>query len=199
MPVHGTMFRPVSRASLIRNGTSRPSIIAVGSTTVRTPCDWTARAISRASAYSASSSCRCGHWKTVDSSRPRKCSWISVRPSSSASTGPVTVCTCGMERLLGRGAAMFAELLLLGRGGVAQALVRRDDVGDAQAELLVDHDDLALRDDLAVDEQVDRLAGEPVQGDDRARRERQRLADRHGGAADLDGQLDGDVDDAAEV
>ena len=55
---------------------------------------------------------------------------------------------------------------------------RRDDLGDPQAELLVDHHDLAARDRPAVDQQVDGLAGQAVERDDRARAERQRLADR---------------------
>ena len=82
---------------------------------------------------------------------------------------------------------------------LGQPLRRRHDVGDPQTELLVDHDDLALGDDLAVDQQVDGLARQPVQRHDRPGRQRQRLADRHGRAADLDGQLDGNVDHATEV
>ena len=75
----------------------------------------------------------------------------------------------------------------------------RDDLGDPQAELLVDDHDLAARDRLAVDQQVDGLAGQPVQRDDRAGAERERLADRHPRAADLHGQLDGDVAQAVEL
>src|SRR5829696_478723 len=160
----------------------------------------TASADSTASRYSASSSWRCGHWYVAASSRPRKCSWISVVPSSPASTGPVTVWTCAIEdSLLPRRRGDHLMALLSRRRGVRQALLGRHDVGDAHAELLVDHDDLALRDDLAVDQQVDGLAGQAVQRHDRSGRQRQRLADRHRRPADLDGELDGDVDDAAEV
>ena len=40
---------------------------------------------------------RLGHWLWTASSALRRCSWIRVVPSSSASIGPVTVCTCAME------------------------------------------------------------------------------------------------------
>ena len=72
---------------------SRPSSIAVGSTTVFTPWPLTASADSSASAYSRSWSRTCGHCAETASSEEKKCSWMSVRPSSSASIGPVTVCT----------------------------------------------------------------------------------------------------------
>src|SRR3954449_7016498 len=72
----------------------------------------------------------------------------------------------------------------LGRGGGA------DDLGHAQAELLVDDDDLATRDRAAVDREVYRLARHAVQGDDGPRSEAERVADRHARAADLDGELD---------
>ena len=65
----------------------------------------------------------------------------------------------------------------------------REHFRDPQAELLVDHDDLAAGDRLAVDQQVDGLAGEPVEGHDRPRAERERLADRHLRATDLDREL----------
>src|SRR4051794_2227896 len=72
-------------------------------------------------------------------------------------------------------------------------------LGDAQAELLVDDDDLAPRDRAAVDQQVDRLARHAVQRDDGARAESERVADRHARAADLDGELDGHAVEAGEV
>src|SRR5918992_247499 len=75
----------------------------------------------------------------------------------------------------------------------------RGDLGDAEPELLVDHHDLAARDRLAVDQQVDGLAGEPVEGHDRAGPERERLADRHARAADLDRELDRHVVQALEL
>src|SRR3954454_1031633 len=85
-----------------------------------------------------------------------------------------------------------------GRRGVDRRPGPRD-VGHAQAELLVDHDDLAAGDDAPVDEQVDRLAGHTVQADDRARAEGQGLAEGHRGATDLDRHLDGDVGQALEL
>ena len=78
-------------------------------------------------------------------------------------------------------------------------VLRGEHFGDAQAELLVDHDDLAAGDRLAVDQQVDGLAGEPVEGHDRPRAQRERLADGHPRATHLDGQLDGHVVQAREL
>src|SRR3954468_2242130 len=51
-----------------------------------------------------------------------------------------------------------------------------DDLGDAYAELVVDDDDLAARDQRAVDQQVDGAAGHPVELDDRSRRQGQEVA-----------------------
>src|SRR5262249_36334035 len=50
-----------------------------------------------------------------------------------------------------------------------------------------------------VDEQVDRIAGQPPDRDHAADPERQRVADRHPGAADLDCQLDRHVLQPAEI
>jgi hypothetical protein len=80
-----------------------------------------------------------------------------------------------------------------------EAIGGGDHIGDAQAELLVDDDDLATRDRLAVDQQVDGLAGQPVQRHDRPGAELQRLADRHVRAADLDRQLHRHVVQVVEV
>ena len=93
MPVQATICRPVSEASFCRTETSRPSIIAVGSTTVFTPWDLTASADSSARDHSCSRSRTCGHCAVTASSPEKKCSWISVRPSSSASIGPLTPST----------------------------------------------------------------------------------------------------------
>src|SRR3954467_13511861 len=76
---------------------------------------------------------------------------------------------------------------------LAQPPRRRHHFGDAQPELLVDDDDLAARDALAVHQEVHGLARQAVQAYDRARAEAQRLADGHAGAADLARQLDRDV------
>ena len=70
---------------------------------------------------------------------------------------------------------------------------RRHDLRHAQAELLVDHDDLAAGDRPPVHQQVDGLARQPVERHDRSGTERQRLADGHARAADLHGELHRDV------
>src|SRR5690242_1945859 len=72
-------------------------------------------------------------------------------------------------------------------------------LGHAQAELLVDHDDLAARDRGSVDEQVDRLAGHPVKRDDRPLSQLQRLADGHPRTAHLDAEVDRHCRQAAQV
>ena len=81
----------------------------------------------------------------------------------------------------------------------AVAVLRRQHLGHAEAEFLVDHDDLSARDRLAVDQQVNRLAGEPVERHDRARAERERLPDGHLRAPDLDRQLHRHVVQAGEL
>src|SRR4051812_40018007 len=90
-----------------------------------------------------------------------------------------------------------ARELLRFRPGVRA--VGREHLGDAQAELLVDHDDLAAGDRLAVDQQVDGLAGEPVERHDGAGPEGERLADRHPRAADLHRELHLHVVQAREL
>src|SRR4051812_27195136 len=72
-------------------------------------------------------------------------------------------------------------------------------VGHAQAELLVDDDDLAAGDDAPVDQEVDGLAGHAVQADDGPGPEGQGLAERHPGPADLHRDLDADVGEALEL
>ena len=64
-----------------------------------------------------------------------------------------------------------------------------EDLGDPQAEVLVDDDDLAAGDQPAVDQQVGRAAGGAVQLEDVAGGEREQVADGHPGAAELDGHL----------
>src|SRR4051794_13683963 len=99
-----------------------------------------------------------------------------------------------------RGHVAGAERFRLERGGLARCgALEAVDLGDAQPELLVDDDDLAAGDRPAVDQQVDGFAGEPVERDDRTRAERERLADGHRRAADLDGELDGHVVQALKV
>src|SRR5947209_10418231 len=74
-----------------------------------------------------------------------------------------------------------------------------EDLGDAEAELLVDHDDLAPRDRSAVDEKVDGLAGHAVERDDQALAELERLADGHPRPPDLDRQVDRDSAQPVQV
>ncbi len=68
-----------------------------------------------------------------------------------------------------------------------------EDLGDAQAVLLVDDDDLAARDGAAVDEQVGGLAGEALERDDGADAQVERLADGHVRTPDLDAELHRDL------
>src|SRR3954453_19412140 len=60
-----------------------------------------------------------------------------------------------------------------------------DDVRDAQRVVLVDHDHLAAGDQPAVDQQVVRLAGGPVEFDNRAVAQGQQVVDGHPRAAEL--------------
>src|SRR5207237_930348 len=68
-----------------------------------------------------------------------------------------------------------------------------DDLGEADAECVVDDDDLATGDERAVDEQVDRASGDPVELDDRTRRQREQVTDSHAGAAEFGGDTHLDV------
>ncbi len=86
------------------------------------------------------------------------------------------------------------RLSKVGGGGVT-----RDDLGDTQAELLIDDHHLAAGDWGAVDEQIHRFAGQPLQRDDRAGAQLQHLTDGHTGAADLHAQLHQDVAEATQV
>ena len=53
----------------------------------------------------------CGHCSWTASSRVRRCSWISVVPSSSASIGPVTVSTVAIGRQSMRGQPAQVSLI----------------------------------------------------------------------------------------
>src|SRR3954454_13298852 len=123
------------------------------------------------------------------------CAWTTVRPVRGRTVAQ------GL-RSFGelRGHVAGAERFGLERGGLTRCgALEAVDLGDAQPELLVDDDDLAAGDRAAGDQQVDGLVGEPVQRDDRALAQAHRLAERHVGAADLHGELHGDVREAREV
>src|SRR5882672_10711257 len=68
-----------------------------------------------------------------------------------------------------------------------------DDVGYAHAELVVDHHGLAARDEAVVHQDVQRLAGDLVQLDDRAGRQAQQVLDRHARSPELHRQVQGHV------
>src|ERR1700734_579311 len=68
---------------------------------------------------------------------------------------------------------------------LADAFGRADHVRQADAELLVNHDDFAVCDQSAVDEYVEGLAGRPIELDDRALIELQEIANRNARAPDL--------------
>ena len=74
-----------------------------------------------------------------------------------------------------------------------------DQVGDPDAELAVDDDDLAAGDEAAVDQDVDGGVGGAVELQDGAGLEAQQVPQRHAQAADLDGHLDRDVGEQREV
>src|SRR5450432_4210012 len=75
----------------------------------------------------------------------------------------------------------------------------RDDVRQTYAELVVDCDDLALRDQATVDQHIHRFARQAVEFDDRALGKLQYLADRDLGAPKLDGQLDRNVENQVDI
>src|SRR3954471_7572951 len=120
-----------------------------------------------------------------------------VRPSSYAlrqkeTTARAARCTPPVYRV-SEALGFLGDFRRLGRA------LGREHLGDPQAELLVDHDDLAAGDRLAVDQKVDGLAGQPVERHDRPGAERQRLADGHLRATDLDRELHRHVVQAGEL
>src|SRR3954470_8741024 len=120
-----------------------------------------------------------------------------VRPSSyafrqKATTARAARCTPPVYRVQ----------LDLGVVGGFRRLARalgREHLGNPQAELLVDHDDLPAGDRLAVDQEVDGLAGQPVERHDRPGAERERLADGHLRTTDLDRELHRHVVQAGQL
>ena len=69
------------------------------------------------------------------------------------------------------------------------AFGRRDDVGQSNAELVVHHHHFALRNQVAVDQDVHRLAGQAVEFDDGALRQLQQTLDGDAGAPQFRRQL----------
>src|SRR6218665_424737 len=80
-----------------------------------------------------------------------------------------------------------------------QALGGRHHIGQADAELVVDHHHLALGDQIAVDQHVHRLAGQCIELHHRALRQLQYVFDRHLGAPELHRQLHRDVQHPVDV
>ena len=64
------------------------------------------------------------------------------------------------------------------------------DICDADTKIVVNHNDLAGGDGPVVDQDVDGLAGEFLQFNDGAGAKIEDVADRHCGAAELDGELE---------
>src|SRR5690606_9667617 len=79
------------------------------------------------------------------------------------------------------------------------AVGRRDDVGDADAVLVVHDDDFALGDQVAVDEDVHGFTGETVEFDHRPLTKLQNVADGELGAPQFNGELNRDVHDHFDV
>jgi len=82
--------------------------------------------------------------------------------------------------------AARAEASAAGSGAAwaADAFAGTDHVGQPHAETVVHHDDLAMRDQRAVDEHVQRFAGGTLQFDHGALVELQQVADRDAGMPD---------------
>src|SRR5690606_7296983 len=79
------------------------------------------------------------------------------------------------------------------------ALGRRDDVRQAYAIFVFDDDNLALCDQVAVDEDVHGFAGQSVEFDDRALAQLQQVLDCQAGGSQFHSQLDGHVHDQVDV
>jgi hypothetical protein len=67
------------------------------------------------------------------------------------------------------------------------------------AELLVHHHDLTARDADSVHQHIERLAGQAIELDDRARRQLQQIAHGHAGPPHLQRQRDRDVEDEIQI
>ena len=71
----------------------------------------------------------------------------------------------------------------------AHAFRRCDDVGQANAELVIDHNDFALSDQCAIDQHIHRFAGHGFQFNHRAVGKLQKVFDGDFGASEFDGDL----------
>src|SRR2546421_4236307 len=100
-----TSWIPVASTTRCARPTSRPRSMQVGSTMVFTPWSITALKPSTARSNSPCSSYRWGNVARAPSDVERMCSWASVRPSCSSSTGPETVSIVAMGALLSGGRA----------------------------------------------------------------------------------------------
>ncbi len=105
----------------------------------------------------------------------------------------------------GRRGGLLGTLDGNGRRNGHQRLSRRmrsdggDDVGDAHAELVGHHHHFTLCDQVTVDQDVQRLAGQTVQRHHRALRQAQQLFDGHLGAPQFHGQLDRNIQDQVDI
>src|SRR5262245_22737776 len=79
------------------------------------------------------------------------------------------------------------------------ALRRAHDVGEADAELVIDDDDLAMCDQRAVHEHVHGLAGESIELDYRSLIELEQFAHAHARTAHFEREGDGHVEDHVEA
>src|SRR5437870_2987199 len=123
-------------------------------------------------------------------SSPAAPAWVSIAVSLMAGLPPSCGQQAAREPVHARGTSSSEP---------RDALRRADDVGQADAELVVHHHRLAARDRLPVDEHVERLAGELLELDHRAGPELEQLADGEPRAPDLDRHLERDVEQQLEV
>src|SRR6218665_923765 len=91
------------------------------------------------------------------------------------------------------------EVMPLTTADAPQPLPGRHHIGQADAELVVDHHHLALGDQIAVDQHVHRLAGQRIELHHRALRQLQYVFDRHLGAPEFHRQLHRDVQHPVDV
>src|SRR6478609_7342591 len=92
---------------------------------------------------------------------------------------------CGDRRPPKR--AKFAATSMSESSGL---LAAADELGDLDAEVILDHDDLAVGDELVVHVEADGVAGLLVRLDDGARRKLEDIAHRQQAGAKLNGHFD---------